>query len=396
MAGPPIVLHLIDSFGVGGAQQRYFNDLEHLGPPFEHWPCAVFAQDGAAAQGARLTMPMRSLGLRRLRGLPLAFASLMKLLRENPAISVIHTQLFAADTIGRIAGRLNGIPVVSTIQSSMYEPDSGLYSGWRHRIDRWTARWTTQVVAVSDFVRRSTNVRLAVPLDKIVLIPNAVDTRVVHPDAARRAKARAELGLTPGTPGVSPGVNDVFVWLNVGRLHPAKGLAYLIDALARIVPAHPKTLLLVAGPGPQLGELERQALARGVADHIRFLGERGDVLALFDAADAFVFPSLSEGLPVSVIEVMAMKKPCVVSRIGPHEELVADRESGLLALPRDDRSLAAAMTAIQDDPMLARRLGEAARLRVEQAFDARTGADRLMDLYASLYRGAIPAASARC
>ena len=388
MAGPPIILHLIDSFGVGGAQQRYFNDLEHLGPPFEHWPCSVFAQNGAAPQGARLTMPMRSLGLRRLRGLPLALVSLMKLLRENPAISVIHTQLFAADTIGRIAARLTGLPVVSTIQSSMYEPDSGLYSGWRHRIDRWTARWTTRVVAVSDFVRRSTNVRLAVPLDKIVLIPNSVDTQVVYPDAARRAKARAELGI--------PGINDVFVWLNVGRLHPAKGLACLIDAFARIVPAHPKTLLLVAGPGPQLGELERQAAARGVADRVRFLGERTDVLALFDAADAFVFPSLSEGLPVSVIEAMAMKKPCVVSRIGPHEELVTDRESGLLALPRDDQSLAAAMTAIQDDPLLALRLGEAARLRVEQAFDARRGADRLMELYASLYHGPISEASARC
>jgi glycosyltransferase involved in cell wall biosynthesis len=120
------------------------------------------------------------------------------------------------------------------------------------------------------------------------------------------------------------------------------------------------------------------------------------VLALFDAADAFVFPSLSEGLPVSVIEAMAMKKPCVVSRIGPHEELVTDRESGLLALPRDDQSLAAAMTAIQDDPLLALRLGEAARLRVVQAFDARRGADRLMELYASLYHGPISEASARC
>jgi glycosyltransferase involved in cell wall biosynthesis len=217
MSERPIVLHLIDSYGVGGAQQRYFNDLEHLGPPFEHWPCAVFAENGGAPQGARLTLPMRSLGLERLRSLPVAWASLMTLLRKNPAIRLIHTQLFAADTIGRVAGRLSGLPVVSTIQASIYEPDSGLYSRRRHTVDSLTARWaTTQLVAVSDFVRRSVNVRLGVPLDRIVVIPNTVDTEVVRPNAARRMAARSELALGDST----------FVWLNVGRLHPAKGLAF--------------------------------------------------------------------------------------------------------------------------------------------------------------------------
>src|SRR5438067_1456351 len=59
----PVVLHLIDSFGIGGAQQRYFNDLDHLGAPFEHWACAVFGPADHAPQGATVAVPMRSLGV---------------------------------------------------------------------------------------------------------------------------------------------------------------------------------------------------------------------------------------------------------------------------------------------------------------------------------------------
>jgi glycosyltransferase involved in cell wall biosynthesis len=176
------------------------------------------------------------------------------------------------------------------------------------------------------------------------------------------------------------------VWLNVGRLHPAKGLVYLIDAFALIVPAHPKMVLLVAGRGPQLDELERRARSRGVTDQIRFLGERSDVLALIDAADGLVFPSLSEGLPVSVLEAMAMQKACVASRIGPHEELIADRESGMLVALRDSDSLAAAMAAVQNEPALASGLAHKARRRATEEFDARRGADRLTELYVNLCR----------
>jgi glycosyltransferase involved in cell wall biosynthesis len=161
-------------------------------------------------------------------------------------------------------------------------------------------------------------------------------------------------------------------------------LAFLLDALALLVSARSSTLLLIAGGGPQLPELQRQAAALGVADRVRFMGERTDVLALLDAADGFVFPSLSEGLSVSLLEAMAMEKPCVVSKIGPNQEVITERESGIFASPQDRESLAEAMAAIQDDRAFAARLGQTARRRVTEAFDARAGANQLMQLYASL------------
>jgi glycosyltransferase involved in cell wall biosynthesis len=374
MTPAPVVLHLIDGFGIGGAQQRFFNDLEHLGPPFEHWPCAVFEENGTGVQGTRVAVPRRTLGARHLRGLPVAVATLAKMLRDTPSIRVVHTQLFAADTVGRVGGMLCGRAVISTVQASIYEPESGLYSRWRHEVDRVTARVAARVVAVSEYVRQSVHRRLDVPLDRIVVIHNTVDTERVRPDARRRMEARAALGLADAT----------FAWLTVGRLHPAKGLADLLDAFAGASPSRRDAVLLIAGRGPQLAELEARARDLNVAERVRFLGERGDVVSLLDATDGFAFPSYSEGLPVSLLEAMAMEKPCVASRIGPHEEVITDDECGRLIAPRDSASLAAAMTAIQDDPGIARRLGSAGRRRVEAGFEARRGARSLMDLYATL------------
>lgn len=370
----PIVLHLIDGFGIGGAQQRYFNDLEYLGAPFEHWPCAVFGEVGDGVQGAHLGLPMRTLGARHLRELPLALAALSKQLRATPAIRLVHTQLFSADIIGRVAGRLRGIPVVTTVQSAIYEPDSGLYSGWRHTVDRATVGMTARVVAVSEFVRQSVHRRLGVPLEKIVVIPNTVNTSRIVSDASRRLHARAELQLD----------DETFAWLNVGRLHAAKGLLGLFNAFAALPASGRDSVLLIAGRGPQHDELVARANALGIASRVRLLGERADVLSLLDACDGFVFPSLSEGLPVSLVEAMAMSKPCVVSAIGPHQECIVDGESGLLVPPRDDQALAAVMGVVQRDAAYASALGTAARRRAEAVFDARHGARALTDLYASL------------
>jgi glycosyltransferase involved in cell wall biosynthesis len=117
---------------------------------------------------------------------------------------------------------------------------------------------------------------------------------------------------------------------------------------------------------------------------VHFLGERNDVAALLDASDAFVFPSLSEGLPLAPLEAMAMGKLAVLSRIGPHEEIVEDGVSGLLVPPREAPRLAAAMSRAQRDGELRMRVAECGRLVVLKRFDARACAHRLQLLYQSL------------
>lgn len=369
----PIVLHLIDSFGIGGAQQRLFNDLQFFGAEFEHWPFAIFGP-AESGQAKDLRIPLRTLGLRRKRDLPFGVARLIGLLVKNPRIRIVHTQLFWADLMGRLAARGCGRTVVSTMQNAGHELDSGLYSAWRHRADRSTAGLLTRAVAVSEYVRQSVVRRLEVPGEKVVVIPNGVDTGKVRPDARRRLRARVELGLAP----------DQFAWLMLGRLVPLKGLADLLNAFAQTRAECKSAVLFMAGHGPFLASLQQQAAALGIGAHLRFLGARNDVLELLDAADAFVLPSLHEGLPVAVLEAMAMQKACLLSAIPPHAELVETGTDGLLVPPGDARALSLAMLRIQEDRAMREQLGGQARLRVVRAFDAAGCARQLQELYASV------------
>lgn len=378
MGVPPVVLHLIDSLGTGGAQQRLVNDLRYVNGAFAHRVYCLFDEHGNLADELRQpNISMGGLRLKSLSGLPFGVWRLARIVRSDPSIRLIHTQLFGSDTVGRLAGWLCGRPVISTSQSAVYEPNSGLNSPWRRSVDRWTGRAVRHFIAVSAFVKRSLHERLGIPLERISVIPNSVDLQRVTPNPYRRSVMRGQLGLA----------EQEFAWVTVGRLNPPKGYRYLLEGMVRVIERFPRTRLFVVGDGPDRPSLERATQALGLARAIRFLGERRDVVALLDAADGFVFPSLSEGLPVALLEAMAMEKPCVASRIGPHEELIEHGFTGLLATPRDPAGIAEAMCLVQSDPKGSRILGERARERVARGFDAATCARELRRLYEAVVAG---------
>jgi glycosyltransferase involved in cell wall biosynthesis len=368
------VLHVIDSFGVGGAQQRLFHDLGHFNGALRHQACALFDLDsGMGGALERRGIVVHRLGLRGLADLPAGVYRLTQLIRQDPSIRLLHTQLFCADAVGRMAARLCGVPVVSTAQSAIYEPDSGLDSPWRRWLDRRTGSGVARFVAVSGFVKQSLHRRLGIAPEKVTVIPNSVDLGLAAPDPARRQAMRARLRLEP----------SAFVWATVGRPNPQKGYGFLLEAMTRVLVQQPQTQLLMIGDGPQRPQLSRAAEAMGLSEAVQFLGEQRDVIGWLDAADGFVFPSLSEGLPLALLEAMAMGKPCVASRIAPHEEIITDWGSGLLVAPRDAGPLAGAMLRVQQQPELARSLGEHARARARD-FDAASCARRLEALYGEL------------
>lgn len=376
MSTSPVVLHLIDSLGLGGAQQRLINDLKYLNGVFDHRVYTLFPEnEGFEEKLQQLKIPTFCLGLRSPTDLLLGVHRLAQVLRRDRTIGLIHSQLFFADIVGRVAGWLCGCPVITTAQSAVYEPDSGLNSSWRRWLDQWTGRRVYHFVAVSEFVKQSLHSRLRIPLDKISVIPNSIDVQLVMPDSSRRKSMRKQLELR----------EEGFVWVTVGRLNPQKGYRYLLEGMAQVLCRFPMTRLLIVGEGPDRTSLERLSQALGFNNKVvQFLGERKDVVALLDASDGFVFPSLSEGLPIALLEAMAMGKPCVASSIGPHEELIEHGGSGLLVSPQDPMSLAKAMCEIQGNAAWRKVLGERARKRAAERFNATSWARDLGRLYADL------------
>jgi glycosyltransferase involved in cell wall biosynthesis len=176
------------------------------------------------------------------------------------------------------------------------------------------------------------------------------------------------------------------VVLCVGRLVADKGQALLIEALSELherdakIAAH----LVLAGDGPERSMLESLARDLGIAEHVSFLGSVGQdrTRGLYEAADIFCLPSFAEGVPVVLMEAMALEVPVITTAITGVPELVEDRVSGVLVRPGSVSALTDAIDRLIRDAELGRALAEAGRQKVLDAFDVECSARELRQLFA--------------
>ena len=290
-----------------------------------------------------------------------------RLIREEN-IDVVQTTLFYADVIGTLAARMAGkIPVVSW--EAITEPYRK-----KHLLAYWLAsRWFSVSVAVSDAIRRQVIEERRVSPDKAMTIHYGVDTEKFHP--MHRNVLRKEIGLN----------RKEKILGTVARLAEQKGHCYLLDAAPSILQEHPDVHFVFAGDGPLRSELESQTCRNNLNGHVHFLGFRSDVRELMSEFDVFVLPSLWEGLPNVVLEVMACGKPVVATAVDGTPEAIVDGETGLLVPPRDPKALAEAIIKLLGDEKNIKTMGIKGRERVEQSFSLETQIDRFVELYEKLY-----------
>lgn len=205
---------------------------------------------------------------------------------------------------------------------------------------------------------------------RVRVIPNGVDAAALRA-AASAERARAGLDLRPGAPVIAM----------IGEVGRRKDQATLLEALARLLPAHDFTVL-IAGEGPDRPALERRTAELGLSGRVRWLGFRADAPDLMAASDLLVLPTREEGFPNTLLEGMALGLPVVSTPVDGIPELVIHGQTGLLVPPGDPAALAAAVAQLLDDPARRRALGEAGRRRAEADFDQ----DRMMDRLEALVR----------
>lgn len=169
--------------------------------------------------------------------------------------------------------------------------------------------------------------------------------------------------------------------LTVGRMTEQKGYRYLLDAVHRVLEGAPQTHFLWVGEGELSGELQARVSECRLGNYIHFLGRRGDVPQLLAACDVFVLPSLFEGLPLVVLEAMAMGVPVVGTRVCGTSEAIADGETGRLVNPRDALSLANGILEVLENPRQAARWGATGRKRFEREFSANRMAHETSAIY---------------
>jgi glycosyltransferase involved in cell wall biosynthesis len=169
----------------------------------------------------------------------------------------------------------------------------------------------------------------------------------------------------------------------VGRLTPFKAQHILIESVHRLIKEGRNVRLRLVGDGPDRAGLEARIAALGLRSCIFVEGwkNQSEVRELYRRADAFALASSAEGVPVVLMEAMAMQIPCVATRITGIPELIRDGVDGLLVTPSDPDELAAAIARLMDDVVLRQNLAQAGRIRVQEKYNLHTNVAKLAAVF---------------
>ncbi len=378
------IVYLITGLGSGGAEMMLYRLLKELDREMLKPKVIALLKFSGPLKGkikdlgieVYIIEPSKKFSLRTL----LRLAPLLKRLKPD----ILHTQLFAADILGRIFGRILRVPIIISSIRNVYYGGRG-----RNLLIKWTERFARKTTFVCQAAAQRFVAEGIVPQKKAMVIYNglAPDGYCQSLDRAAKLTKRAELGLTGA--GSLPGQG--FLLLAVGSLSRQKAYPDLLLALSIIKEKEKKKdieiekddwQLVIAGSGPLKTELLALSAELGLEQKVTFLGRRDDVPGLMAAADALVLSSRWEGLPGVVLEAMASELPVVATAAGGTPELVVDGKTGFLVPPADPRQLANALEQLLRLPHreLA-EMGRAGRSRVEEHFTVTKMARAYQDLY---------------
>lgn len=390
---PAKITMIIPTLVQGGAEKQM--SLLAVGLPRTEFDVRVLALTAGGPWQEFLAanqIPVRVIG-KRFNFDPFSFYSLYRELKQEKP-DLIHTWTFDANSYGRIAGKMAGVPcrVVGERCVDLWKTE---FHFW---LDRWLERWTNAIVAnsqcVVDFYQQhrigltknpSQNTLIPSPSpvqerreqsvgkgSKFHVIPNAsLPQGVAEPNA--RQTWRERLNLTP----------DAVIATSLARLWPQKRLKDLIWAIDLLNAKYDHVHLVIAGDGPERQRWQQFACEAKVADRVHFLGQISTTDSLLQASDLFCLVSEYEGQSNSLMEAIHWQIPAVVSDIPGNRDLIPDQEHGYLCPVGDRIAIARQMVAALESPDNAQSRALRAAQRLESAF----GLERMIEEYVALYRG---------
>jgi len=373
MSGIPTICQVLHSLTVGGAevlaariarrlqgQYRFvfacLDDVGTLGEQLRHEGFAVEVVE---------RRPGTDLGcMRRLAGL-----------WRREGASLVHAHQYTPFFYALAARALRRSPPVLFTEHGRWYPDYPR----RKRIlfNRLMLRTTDRVVGVGESVRQALIRNERIPARRVRVIYNGVDAAAFNGRLVDRAAVRDEIGLP----------RDDLMIIQVARLDHLKDHPTAIRTLERVVQQDGRARLVLVGEGAELEKIQREIRARGMEGYVRLLGLRSDVARLLHAADLFLLTSISEGIPVTIIEAMAAGLPVVSTDVGGVGEIVRAGRTGLLARRQNDSELAGAIVRLARDPALRRQMGEEGRRRAQETFSEERMHSSYQAMYEEMLRG---------
>ncbi|MFZ6004066.1 MAG: glycosyltransferase [Actinomycetota bacterium] len=292
-----------------------------------------------------------------------------RLVSDN-TIDVVHVHSPVAAAGARVALRTlppQGRPAVVTTEHNMWHTHV-----WPTRLaDGSTWALDDAHIAVSAAVRSSLPARLRARTE---VIHHGIDLARVAEQRAARSEVRRELGL-----------EGSLVVATVANLRQTKGWPDLLVAARQVLDEVDDAVFLAVGQGPMEEEIRTLHRQLGLGDRFRLLGYRADAVRLMAGSDVFCLASHNEGLPVVLMEAMALGLPIIATEVGGVGELVSSPDHGRLVSPRRPDQLAAALVELLMDERL-RSAASASVVRTAEALDATRSVSRIESIYESIAR----------
>lgn len=298
--------------------------------------------------------------------------SLVKYLRQS-GTTILHAHSSKGALVGRLAGAIARTPVVIfTAHNSIFYED---WPGWKKRVfanvERFLARFTDKIITVSDALKQELLEQEGLSPKLLTTIYNGIEVErfagQVDALAMRKSLGIPELGPIIGT---------------IARLAPQKGVSYFLRA-ASLLKEYQVTFLVV-GDGPLRESLEQEVVQLGLQSRVVFAGQKDNISEILPILDVFVLPSITEGLPLTILEAMAAGKPVVATRVGGVPEAILEGKTGLVVAPKDPEALAVALAGLLGERDRLNRMGANGRKHVQEKFTVEQMVQRTFELYNQL------------
>jgi sugar transferase (PEP-CTERM/EpsH1 system associated) len=364
----PTICHVIHALGVGGAEVLVNQMIRRMQKDFR---CIVAVLDEIGEIGTRLQDDGFIVEhLHRQPGIDRSCATRLRQFADREGAELLHahqcTPFFQAMLSRGLTGRR---PVVFT-EHGRHFPDTP--SRKRAIVNRLLLKRCDRLFGCGAAVRQALIDNEGLPESRVEVIYNGVDLKALSkPTPGARESIRAEFGYSSAD----------FVTVQVARLHELKDHQTALRAVDEARHKIPGLRLLLAGDGDQRSAIEQTIRERGLEQTVTLAGTRKDIADLLSASDVFLLSSISEGIPLTVIEAMAARRPVVSTAVGGLPELIEHGVSGMLAPSGDASSLAASMVQLYQNANLRNQMAEVAASRAQEKFSLQGMLNSYRDVY---------------
>lgn len=366
------MLHVTTGGRIGGAERLLIDVLVagHAEQLFSAKVSILGRGEDLSVELRRAGIPVFAYGARGPAGMVLALARLTAEIRRG-RYDVVHAHLIHGGAVGMLAARFGRAR--AAVLTRHYERFVWLYGTRLERALHIVGhRLADHICAISEAARSVMLDREGVRSDRVSVVPNGTDV----------ARVRSQASATDGLVDVHLSPGDVVVG-SVGSLHPRKGHADLIRALA-LMEHRSRVRCVLIGDGPALAQLQELAVELDLAERVSFLGYQAQPYPIIQSFDVYVQPSHEEGFGVAVLEAMALGRPVVATAVGGLPEIITAPSLGVLVPVSDVTGLAAALDRLVGDPGLRDRLGRAGSAHVASCFSSASTARGYSDVYRAL------------